>query len=88
MRQYFLFISTIIYLSIFFITYVTIKNDCRNLINENYLLEDKKKSYGSQITYNKSKVKTLMGRKRIEKIGMSEFNLVVAEPESVIVVIN
>ena len=86
-NQYAIFIASIIIIFFCLILYVTIKNDCRELTHENFSLEQEVDGYGSQIKYNASDINILIGRKRIERIAMEKFNLIAADPESIIVVL-
>tara|TARA_B100000029_G_C17200558_1_gene824210 strand:- start:232 stop:516 length:285 start_codon:yes stop_codon:yes gene_type:complete len=87
-HHYAIFISSIVLFFFSLTLYVKIKNDCRELTHENFSLEEEVDGYGSQVKVNLSEINNLISRKRIEKIAQSEFNLVVAEPESIIVILN
>ncbi len=87
-HNYAIFISSIILLFFSLILYVKIKNDCRELVHENFSLEGVLDGYGSQVKVNLSEINYLISRKRIEKIAEKHFNLVVAEPESIRVILN
>ena len=87
-HSYAIFILSVILLFFSLILYVKIKNDCREMLNENFSLESALDGYGSQVKVNASEINDLISRKRIEKIAKNQFNLVVAEPESIRVILN
>jgi len=87
-HHYATFITSIILFFFSLTLYVKIKNDCRELTHENFSLEQEVDGYGSRVKVNLSEINNLISRKRIEKIAKNQFNLIVAEPESIIVILN
>lgn len=87
-NQYAIFITAIILLFFSLTLYVKIKNDCRELTHENFSLEQQINGYGSIIKSNYSEINDLISRNRIENLAKKEFNLISAEPESIIIFFN
>ena len=69
----------------FFISFVTLKNDCIFLKNQIYHMNSIKTSHLNRVKVLSGKVKDLSRQDRIEKIANKKFDLHVPSPESLIV---
>ena len=82
----FLFFFGFVILTIsFFISFVTMKNDCIYLRNQIYHINSIKTSHLNRVKVLSGKVKELSGQGRIEKVAKEKFDLHAPAPESLTV---
>ncbi len=73
--------------TIFFISFITVKMDCNKTKNEIVSLKMKKRIIEDNLKVMKLKEEQLLTKNRIEKIATEKLGMYSPEPESLIVVI-
>ena len=86
--DYVFFFVSIFFGSLFFILFISLKNECVFTRNEIYHLENIKNKHVSRIKVYSSKIKLLSRKANIEKIASERFDFYTAQPESLIVYID
>ena len=75
-------------ITLFFLTIITIKMDCKTSENDIISLKMKKRIIEDHIKVLKSKESHLLSKNRIENIAMESFGMYSPSPEPLIVKIN
>ena len=82
----FLFFFGAVLLTIsFFISFLTLKNDCIFLRNEIYHMDNIRTNHANKVKVLSGKVKNLTRQDHIEQVAYDKFKLHVQAPESLIV---
>jgi len=82
------FFVSICFSSLFFILFISLKNECVFTRNEIYHLENIKDQHISRIKIFSSKINLLSRKAHIEKVASEKFNFYTPQPESLIVYID
>ena len=86
-RDFIFFFGSVLLTISFFISYLTLKNDCIFLRNEIYHMNNIRTNHTNRVSVLSGKVKNLSRQDRIEQVAYEKFELHFPEPESLIVYI-
>ena len=87
LNDFLFFFGSVLIIISFFISFLTLKNDCIFLRNEIYHMDNIRTNHANRVKVLSSKVKNLARQDRIEKVAYDKFKLHVPAPESLIVYI-
>ena len=83
--DFFFFFGSVFLTISFFISFLTMKNDCIFLRNEIYHMDNIRTNHTNRVKVLSGKVKNLARQDRIEKVANDKFGFYVPSPESLIV---
>jgi len=84
-NDFLFFFGSVLLLTSFFISFLTLKNDCIFLRNEIYHMDNILINHTNRVKVLSGKVKNLTRQDRIEKVAYDKFQFHVPDPESLIV---
>ena len=84
-NDFFFFFGSVIITISFFISFLTMKNDCIFLRNEIYHMDNIRTNHTNRVKVLSGKVKNLARQDRIEQVANDKFGFYVPSPESLIV---
>ena len=84
-NDFLFFFGSVLLTISFFISFLTIKNDCIFLRNEIYHMDNILINHKNKVTVLSGKVKNLARQDRIEQVAYDKFKFHVPTPESLIV---
>ena len=85
LSDFLFFFGSVLIIISFFISFLTLKNDCIFLRNEIYHMDNIRTNHANRVKVLSGKVKNLARQDRIEKVAYDKFKLHVPAPESLIV---
>ena len=87
-NDFLFFFGSVLLTTSFFISFVTLKNDCIFLRNEIYHMDIIRTNHTNRVKVLSGKVKNLTRQDRIEQVAFDKFKFHVPAPESLIVYLN
>ena len=84
-NDFLFFFGSVLLTISFFISFLTMKNDCIFLRNEIYHMHNILINHTNRVTVLSGKVKNLSRQDRIEKVAYDKFKFHIPSPESLIV---
>ena len=87
LNDFLFFFGSVLIIISFFISFLTLKNDCIFLRNEIYHMDNIRTNHANRVKVLSGKVKNLARQDRIEQVANDKFGFYVPDPESLIVYI-
>ena len=87
LNDFLFFFGSVLLIISFFISFVSLKNDCIFLRNEIYHMNNIRTNHANRVMVLSGKVKNLARQDRIEQVAYDKFKFHVPVPESLIVYI-
>ena len=87
-NDFLFFFGSVLLTISFFISFLTLKNDCIFLRNEIYHMDSIRTNHTNRVKVLSGKVKNLARQDRIEQVAYDKFQFHVPAPESLIVYID